>query len=90
MNVTDIDLVAAALTRLGRKTGDQARDLPPQEMAQILNWIDAHPDLQHYRKYLTSVIPMARQEADQVFGEQLPAGLVWVEGVRSEEEEVRS
>jgi hypothetical protein len=68
--------VAAALSQLARKTGDRTRDLDPAVTDAVVAWMSRDSRFQTQLKYLTDVIPMARQEQGTIFGESLPAGIV--------------
>jgi hypothetical protein len=68
--------VGQAVSRLGRRTGDRARDLDEALIERILDWMDKSGIPGPIRKYLRTVVPMARQEESAAFGESLPSGLV--------------
>lgn len=68
--------VAAALSQLARKTGDRTRDLDPDIIDAVANWMSQDPKFKDNLRYLQEIIPMARQEQGAIFGESLPAGIV--------------
>ncbi|KJS33542.1 MAG: molecular chaperone DnaK [Desulfatitalea sp. BRH_c12] len=68
--------IGAALAQLARKTGDRTRDVAPALTARILAWMDQYPELSDQQRYLTEVVPIARQEEQVLFGESLPSGIV--------------
>jgi hydroxymethylpyrimidine pyrophosphatase-like HAD family hydrolase len=68
--------VAQALVQLARKTGDRARDIEPEQMERIIEWIHQNDLKGSYIRYLQKVIPISGKEQTTVFGESLPSGLV--------------
>jgi hypothetical protein len=38
--------------------------------------MDQYPELSDQQRYLTEVVPIARQEEQVLFGESLPSGIV--------------
>ncbi len=64
------------IIQLARKTGDRTRDLDPAVIARIVGWLDAAAIPAEQRRCLSEVMPLARQEEQEIFGESLPAGLV--------------
>ncbi len=68
--------VGAALAQLARKTGDRTRDVAPAVQARVLAWMEPHADLSDQRRYLETVVPIAQQEEQTLFGESLPVGLI--------------
>ncbi len=68
--------VAAALAQLARKTGDRTRDVAPAVQARVLAWMEPHAELSDQRRYLETVVPIAQQEGQALFGESLPVGLI--------------
>jgi hypothetical protein len=68
--------VAQALVQLARKTGDRARDIEPEQMERIIEWIHQNDLNGSYIRYLQKVIPISGKEQTTVFGESLPSGLV--------------
>ena len=69
--------VTAALSQLARKTGDRARDLPPERLAQTIAWMEENGATTGHLTLLTTFVPLAGSEQSAVFGESLPAGLVF-------------
>ncbi|MEJ2640560.1 MAG: hsp70 family protein [Desulfosarcinaceae bacterium] len=72
--------VVQALAQMARRTGDRTRDLEPGLLDRILQWMADDPKpkkgMAEQRTYLQSVVPMAGQEESQIFGEELPTGIV--------------
>ncbi len=64
-----------ALARIGRKTGDRARDLDEKTLAGIVGWLEAR-GMEAEVRVVKSVVPMKKVEASAMFGESLPAGLI--------------
>ncbi len=68
--------VGFAILQLARKTGDFTRDIDSLMIERIIDWLSQYefflPDL----KFLKEVIPMNKQEENQIFGESLPAGII--------------
>ncbi len=76
----DAKPVGTALGQLARKTGDRARDLDQTAMASVIDWISHELEdealIQSITRHLDQIVPMARQEESNIFGESLPAGIV--------------
>ncbi|MCP4745273.1 MAG: hsp70 family protein [Desulfobacteraceae bacterium] len=68
--------VGAALVQLARKTGDRTRDVEPEVVDRIVEWMEPHTELEDKHRYLLEVIPMERQQEQDLFGESLPSGIV--------------
>ena len=68
--------VGMALAQMARKTGDRTKDLDSRTMADILTWMDRHENMASQKSFLQQVVPRAEQEANAIFGESLPAGIV--------------
>ncbi len=68
--------VADALVQIGRKTGDRTRDIPPELVDRIIQWLKSVDLADDYEKFLTRVIHFEKQEANRIFGESLPSGLI--------------
>jgi hypothetical protein len=68
--------LAAALTQLARRTGDRTRDLEQPVIDRVLAFLIPANDFSDQRRYLTEVVPMAKQEEGAIFGESLPSGIV--------------
>jgi molecular chaperone DnaK (HSP70) len=69
--------VVAALCQLARKTGDRARDLPDEMTSKVLDWMKTNEAEPNQLAFLTTVVPWSGTEQSTVFGEALPAGLVF-------------
>ena len=65
-----------ALAQMARKTGDRTRDLSPEAMERIRLWLAAHPKLAPLCELLERVVALQSNEAQTVFGESLPKGLI--------------
>ena len=66
---------AECLARLGQRTGDLARDLPPSGLEFVRQALEAAPDA----AALVRILEGEQRDSDslaQVFGEELPSGLV--------------
>ncbi len=68
--------VGAALVQLARKTGDRTRDVPPDVIDRIQRWLEPRSELHALGRFLTEVVPIARQEEQSLFGDSLPTGIV--------------
>ncbi len=68
--------VGLALAQLARKTGDRARDLSPETVDRIVDWMEARDNFKKQIRLVTEVVHMERAEESAIFGESLPAGLV--------------
>ncbi len=66
--------VGTAIAQMARKTGDRSRDLPLERIQSIMEWMGSQ-GLSHETRFLTSVIPIAHQEENRIFGEGLPSGI---------------
>ncbi|WP_054696131.1 hypothetical protein [Desulfosarcina cetonica] len=69
-------MLVSALARMARLTGDRTRDLSPEILRRIHDWIPESPENADARRQLTEVVPMQHQEEQAAFGESLPAGLM--------------
>lgn len=67
--------VGAALAQMARLTGDRKRDLDPEVIRQILDWIGPYDWSAPYARLLEEVVPITRQEEGLIFGESLPSGI---------------
>jgi molecular chaperone DnaK (HSP70) len=65
-----------ALIQLARKTGDRARDLEPEILDNILEWLSAYESFHSQMTLLKEVVPIEKKEQIDIFGESLPTGLV--------------
>ncbi|MBW2248355.1 MAG: hsp70 family protein [Deltaproteobacteria bacterium] len=72
--------IGAAIAQLARKTGDRGRDLGHAHLERVMAWMTQDPHreqlLRPNIRYLKEVVPMAKQEESDIFGESLPAGIV--------------
>ncbi|MFP4257131.1 MAG: Hsp70 family protein [Desulfobacterales bacterium] len=66
---------AAALARIGRKTGDRSRDLDENLLSRIIEWMETR-GMEKETRVLKTVVPVERDEESAMFGESLPAGLI--------------
>jgi hypothetical protein len=80
INWRDPRPLGAAIAQLARKTGDRARDLGHAHLERVLTWMTQDPHREElmtpHIPYLKGVVPMAKQEESNIFGESLPAGIV--------------
>ena len=80
INWRDPRPIGAAIAQLARKTGDRARDLDHPHLERVMAWMTQDPHreqlLRPNIRYLKEVVPMAKQEESDIFGESLPAGIV--------------
>ena len=71
------DVLARTLVHLARKSGDRARDLSPQDVDLLYEWLQQTPQAERYRELLTDPeVALIDQEKEWIFGEGLPAGLI--------------
>jgi hypothetical protein len=71
------DALARTLVHLARRTGDRARDLPPEDLDLLSEWLAQTPQAKRYRELLTDPeVALFSQEEAWIFGESLPAGLI--------------
>ena len=64
-----------AMVQIGRKTGDRARDIPPELAERISKWLEEN-SMPEKAKPLRAVIDLGKQEENTLFGESLPLGLI--------------
>ena len=64
------------MVQLARRTGDRTRDLAPEALAAARRWLGGHEEGRRQMHLLETVVPLARQEQGEIFGEALPEGLV--------------
>jgi molecular chaperone DnaK (HSP70) len=67
--------VGNALIQMARKTGDRVRDVDPDTLGDVSDWLEQNQMTDKIR-FLTAVIPLARQDEALMFGEDLPWGIV--------------
>ena len=68
---------ATALVLLARRTGDRARDLPDETLAQVDAWLGNLKEPERFRNLLNDPeATLSAEEESWVFGESLPVGLV--------------
>ncbi|EFK07271.1 conserved hypothetical protein [delta proteobacterium NaphS2] len=67
--------VGMALAQMARLTGDRKRDLAPEVIQEIIDWLSRHEWATPHIRVLTEVVPLAQQEETQIFGESLPSGI---------------
>jgi hypothetical protein len=68
--------VGTALAQLARLTGDRTRDLIPEVLQQVIEWLSSYDWSGPCIKLLNQVIPITRQEESELFGESVPPGIV--------------
>jgi hypothetical protein len=68
--------VAAALAQLARRTGDRMRDLTPEQIGPVVDWIRASGPFEAHIRLLEEVAPIGHHEESAIFGDSLPAGLI--------------
>jgi len=67
--------IGNALIQMARKTGDRVRDVDPDTHERVSDWLEQNQMADKIR-FLTAVIPLARQDEALMFGEDLPWGIV--------------
>jgi len=67
--------VGAALSQMARLTGDRKRDLDPEIIEEIIDWLSPHDWASPHIRVLREVVPMEQQDETQMFGESLPSGI---------------
>ena len=67
--------VAMALAQMARLTGDRKRDLDAEIIQEIIHWLTPHDWGAPHIRVLREVVPVARQDETQMFGESLPSGI---------------
>ena len=72
--------VVTAVAQMARKTGDRTRDLDPDMIERIIDWMQGHPNqekwIQSHTRYLQKVVSIENHEESTIFGEALPTGIV--------------
>jgi len=67
--------VGTALVQMARKTGDRMRDIDPEILNRVIQWLQTM-NMVDEAEFLTFVKPMAIMEESTIFGESLPTGIV--------------
>ncbi len=67
--------VGMALAQMARLTGDRKRDLDPEVIKDIIDWLSPHEWAASHIHVLKEVVPLAHLEETQMFGESLPSGI---------------
>ncbi|MFH0994411.1 MAG: Hsp70 family protein [Pseudomonadota bacterium] len=75
-NWTNPGPAGQALLQLARKTGDRTRDVDSDVVERIQNRLFQQGFLVDQVRVLSEVIPLRKQEAGAIFGEDLPTGLI--------------
>ena len=68
--------LALALGRMARKTHDPSRDLDPDTVKQVLDFIPNTRAFEPVKKMVQTKVAVEQAETDAAFGEALPAGLI--------------
>ena len=68
--------VVEMLSQLCRKTGDPLRDIVPETIQTVLQWIASAGDFPEPTQRITRQSPRKQKEKNAIFGEALPAGLI--------------
>ena len=68
--------VAASVVQMARRTGDRMRDLEPDRIARIVDWLSNLGNCDEHIRLLENVVPIARREQTTIFGDSLPSGLI--------------
>ncbi len=77
---TDRKAVASALSRICAKTGDRVRDLSPDNVIRILEWIKSDRETGSFAYRIENIVAMEESERNEAFGEVLPPGLFIASG----------
>lgn len=67
--------VGTARAQMARLTGDRKRDLDPEVIKAVIDWLSPHEWAAPHIHVLKEVVPLARREENQMFGESLPSGI---------------
>ena len=67
--------VGMALSQMARLTGDRKRDLDPEVIQNIIDWLSPHEWATLHIRVLKEVVPLANLEETRMFGESLPSGI---------------
>lgn len=71
---------AEMLSQLCRRTGDPLRDIGPETIEAVLQWMASVGDFPEPIKRITHPSPRKQKEKNAIFGETLPAGLILADG----------
>jgi hypothetical protein len=74
-NIPSNDYAASALSQLGARTEDPARDLDENIRKRIIEWLEARGSQENLVENLKRYMPSEKRDAARVFGESLPQGL---------------
>lgn len=72
----NVKAVGNALAQMGRRTGDRMRDLEPEVLDGLAQWMGEHEIPETTIRLIREVVPLEKQEETSIFGESLPTGLV--------------
>jgi molecular chaperone DnaK (HSP70) len=64
-----------AVSQMARKTGDRVRDLDPERVNRVLEWMAVTDCPEPLKEPLIRVVPIQKQEENTIFGESLPTGI---------------
>ncbi len=75
-NWKDVKSVGSLLINLSRKTGDITRDLEPDLISNVIDWLSNHDMFKKDIKSLTEVVALKENEESTVFGDALTSGII--------------
>lgn len=67
--------MGAALAQMARLTGGRKRDLNPEVLQRIMDWLAPYDWSDPYVKSVEEIVPIDRQEETLIFCESLPSGI---------------
>lgn len=72
-----------AVAQASRRTGDRARDLPPEVLAKVAERLCAAPEGARYARWVEEVVAMDASQQAMVLAESLPSGLRLASGANT-------
>ena len=70
------DPVDTMVAQISRKTGDRTRDMEPEDIKRITQWLQKRKVKDSFIRMINEKMEMAAKEKNIQFGEKLPTGLV--------------
>ncbi len=64
------------ISQLARRTGDRTRDLTETVRSKAQQWLAQNDLPEDFRRRVSEIVSLARQEQTAIFGESLPSGII--------------
>ncbi|QTA81558.1 Heat shock protein, Hsp 70 family and DUF3731 [Desulfonema limicola] len=68
--------ICSAIAQMARKTGDRMRDIEPEFIPEIIEYLSQYDFTESAIHFLQNIVPLEKKEESAIFGESLPSGIV--------------